>query len=91
MRNIGKHNNCNDETREELEPKLPERQKEDVIHKTVSQSHGGHRTALLRFDATEMTHKNKSLYWKLVATNVPRLATFKTSYQTSAEELLWSE
>lgn len=60
MRNIGKHNNCNDETREELEPKLPERQKEDVIHKTVSQSHGGHRTALLRFDATEMTHKNKS-------------------------------
>lgn len=30
MRNIGKHNNCNDETREKLEPRLPERQKEHV-------------------------------------------------------------
>lgn len=35
--------------------------------------------------------KTNQLCWKLVATNVPWLATFKTSYQTSAEELLWSE
>lgn len=93
MRNIGKHNNCNDETREKLEPKLPERQK---WNETTSIKQWVSHTEDIELHCWDLMQqkwrtKTNQLYWKLVATNVPWLATFKTSYQTSAEELLWSE